>query len=239
MIASLLALGGLGLLIMIIHSHRSPSGTAPAQSGRVFQVVNPEGEVHRVDTSDPASPFHGAGWARILTAYQREDFLAGRAVRRFVSREGRFSGYAVDVEGVRAFLPTSKAAWFFHPQHDACGKRIALNVNAVYTNGPKSGNLIVDAYAPLKHVLKAQGPRDYAPGGAPWGLAMDYDNQYLIFPHFKEKVLLAPLGEALAVAAAAGLEPRPDLLTGRFWQVRVLEWRGAVCLVSPLQVMTD
>ena len=242
MIGSLLALGAVGIFILIVHSRRTSQGTERAQdgqNGRVFQVPNPEGEVHRVDTSDPSSPFYGEAWARILTANQEDSFIAGRVLRRFTSREGRFSGYAVDVDGAPAFLPVSKAAWFFHPEHDASGKRIALKVHAIYTNGPKRGNLIVDAYAPLKHVLTAQSRQDYAPGATPWGLAMDYDNQFLILPHFGRKVILVPLGEAMRIAATAGIDPRPDLLTGRFWRVRALEWRGSVCLASPVQVLPD
>ena len=158
----LLLLRGLGLLILLVNANKSDQGTGQIPS--VFQVINPEGEIHKVDTSDPKSTFYGDAWARTLMANQEGEFISGYVARRLISREGRFSGYSADIDGVTAFLHVSKAAWFFYPEHDAIGKRIALKICSVYTNGPKLGNLIVNAYAPLKHIIKAQGPHDHLSG---------------------------------------------------------------------------
>ena len=168
-----------------------------------------------------------AAFAQSLEDQWEDEFVAGRVIWRVTNEGGRFSGYAVDVNGVPAFLDVSKAAWFSQPERDASGKRIALSVEAINGNG----SLIVDARAPLRRLLRAQDVvQDYLPGATPWCLAMDHDGQSLIFPHVGQQFIQVPLEEAAEVAMVAGIDPRPDALTGRFWQVRMLEWRPDIII---------
>ena len=191
---------------------------------RVFPVVTPEGEVHNVDPSAADSIFYGPVWTRILDAYEKGDFIRGRAVlRRISSSEDRFSGYSVSIDGVEAFLPASRAAHFYHPEFDATRKCVALKVKNVYPNGPRQGTVIVDAYAPLKYILANQKKADYRFDATPFALAMDYDSENLLFPLFGDRLMRAPLREAMSIAARKGIDPSPDMLTGYFWQVRITD----------------
>ena len=181
-------------------------------------------------------------WTRILEAHEKGECFRGRAVRRSLGRtDGAFHGYFIDIEGARAFLPASKAAWFYNPERDACGKFLALTLEAIYPNGPKAGNITVNAYAPLKHVLSSQNSRAFQPNATPWALAMDHDAKSLIFPHFNNKVIRVPLHEASALAQRKGIGGGDcGSLTGRFWQLRVQTWKpGGICVAHPVDIMTE
>ena len=157
-------------------SRRSHSGSGSAGTNCVFTVTNPEGELYSVDTSDKNSPFYGPVWRRILKAYTNGECFRGRAVKRSCGKaDGAFHGYFIDISGVQAFLPVSKAAWFYSSEHDACGKSLALMIADIHPNGPKAGSIVVDAYKPLKHVLTSQNRKAFNPGAEPWLLAMDYE----------------------------------------------------------------
>lgn len=191
---------------------------------RTFQVVNPEGEVYSIDTADKESLFYGPTWARILDAQENGEFIRGRVdMRRISSLEDRFSGYTVNIDGVEAFLPASKAAYFYHPEHDATGKCIALKVCTVYPNGPRQGNVIVDAYAPLKYVMFGQKKSAYTKGGAFYALAMDYNEDDLLFPWAGNSVLRVRLREAMETAEGKGADSSPDMLTGCYWRLMMKE----------------
>lgn len=217
----------------------SPARLNDREEGRVFTVETSEGEVCDLDTSDPSSPFYGPAWTRILTAREKGEFVRGQVRTRLVSRDSRFSGYRVNIDGVEAFLPTSKAAWFYHPEHDACGKAIALGIEDVYTSGKKIGNVVVSAYAPLRHLAHHQSRKDFEPGAAPFAIAMDYDETSLIFPVYGDKALYAPIQEAADVALRKGLDAAPRNLTGYCWQLRIIGWKGDKCDVSPMDVLND
>ena len=210
-----------------------------AYRGRVFTVETSEGEVCRVDTSDASSPFYGPAWTRVLTARENGEFLRGRARTRLISREGRFSGYLVNVEGVNAFLPASKAAWFYDPERDACGKSIALGVENVYTSGKKAGTLVVSAYAPVRYLNRRQARKGCQPGGTSFAIAMDYDDASLIFPQYGDRIICAPLQEAVSLASDKGIDPRPSALTGYCWQLKIMGWKGNMGVASPIDVLSD
>ena len=84
-------------------------GGYAAWQGPTFQVVNPEGEVHQIDTSDRNTPFYGPAWGRVLEAREKGLFVRGYPTHRRVDQADRFSGYSVDLGGVTAFLPARPA----------------------------------------------------------------------------------------------------------------------------------
>lgn len=217
----------------------SPARLKDGHKGRVFTVETSEGEVCELDTSSPSSPFYGSAWTRVLTARENGEFLRGTVRTRLVSRDGRFSGYMVNVEGLSAFLPVSKAAWFYHPEHDACGKAIAVGIEQVYASGRKIGNIVVNAYAPVRHLTRHQSKKDYIPGATPYAIAMDHDGASLIFPQYGDRVIYAPLNEAISIASLRGIDTRPDALTGYCWQLRISGWKGDVGAASLLDVLSD
>ena len=222
-------------------SRRSHSGSGSAGTNCVFTVTNPEGELYSVDTSDKNSPFYGPVWRRILKAYTNGECFRGRAVKRSCGKaDGAFHGYFIDISGVQAFLPVSKAAWFYSSEHDACGKSLALMIADIHPNGPKAGSIVVDAYKPLKHVLTSQNRKAFNPGAEPWLLAMDYDADSLIFPHFGSKTIRVPLNETVSLAKHKGIKADKGNLTGRFWQLRIENWEsGGVCRAHPVDIMPE
>ena len=144
-----------GLLDFVLGFFRNgESSSYPAENyvpqKHLFTVETSEGEMCRIDTADRSSPFYGTAWTKILTANDNNDFVRGRAMTRCVSRDNRFSGYTVNVEGIEAFLPASKASWFYDPEHDASGKYIALSIENVYTSGTKAGIAIADVLTAIK-----------------------------------------------------------------------------------------
>lgn len=183
---------------------------------RSFMVRNTEGEFCRVNTADKSSRFYGPTWTRILGAYEDGEFIRGIVKSPMRSREGgRLSGYTVDIGGVEAFMPISKAAWFYHPENNPVGKCIAVSIESVYTGGAKAGNVIISAWEPLKAVLKA--PSD---GDTMYGLAMDHDGSNLIFPLRGNASVRVPLKSAMKTAHSVGMNCGADLLTGHIWQLR-------------------
>ena len=229
-------------------SSKKTGNTQPASSkktaasgGRTFSVINPEGEIYSINTADKNSLFYGRAWFKILEANEKGECFRGRAIKKSVGRnDNTLSGYFIDIEGVQAFLPVSKAAWFYNPEHDAVGKSIALMIEDIFTNGPKAGTLVVNAYKPLKHILTAQSREAFTTNAEPWMLAMDCDSESLIFPHFGNKVVRVPLHDAAALAKRKGVGSNSSNLTGRFWRVKIHQWAaGGVCTAQPVDVMTD
>lgn len=51
---------------------------AAARAGRVFKLVNPEGEFQEIDTGDPNSPFCSPGWEKFCSAVEKRELLLGR-----------------------------------------------------------------------------------------------------------------------------------------------------------------
>ena len=233
-----------GLLDFVFGLFRSGEGSSYTpgnniRGGHIFTVETSEGEMCRIDTSDRSSVFYGSSWDKILTAYENGDFLRGRAMTRCVSRDNRFSGYTVNVEGIEAFLPASKASWFYDPEHDASGKYIALGVENVYTSGAKAGKLVVNAYMPVRFLFSRQGRRNYQPGGTAYAIAMDYDGSYLIFPYQKDQYIYVPIYEAVNLAANVGLGNNPEMFTGLCWNLRITSRKGNQCLASPIDILAD
>ena len=223
------------------NTQTSSSKKTAASGGRTFSVINPEGEIYSINTADKNSLFYGRAWFKILEANEKGECFRGRAVKKSVGRnDNTLSGYFIDIEGVQAFLPVSKAAWFYNPEHDAVGKSIALMIEDIFTNGPKAGTLVVNAYKPLKHILTAQSREAFTTNAEPWMLAMDCDSESLIFPHFGNKVVRVPLHDAAALAKRKGIGSNSSNLTGRFWRVKIHKWAaGGVCTAQPVDVMTD
>ena len=233
-----------GLLDFVLGLFRNDgSSSYPAESyvpqNHIFTVETSEGEVCRLDTSDRSSPFYGPAWTKILTASENNDFLRGRVMTRCVSRDNRFSGYTVNIDGIEAFLPASKASWFYDPEHDASGKYIALSVENIYTSGAKAGKLVVNAYRPVRFLFSRQNRRNYQPGGTAYAIARDYDRSHLIFPYQKEQYIFVPMYEAANLAANMGLGNNPDMYTGLCWNLRITGRKDNQCMALPIDILTD
>ena len=130
--------------------HHRPAITTPEerdQNLREFLIVDPEGEVHEVDTSQKGNDFYGPVWTRICSAIVQEDeLLRGRAVlRRRAAADNRFSGYDVLIDGVSAFLPRSRSGCFADETRDATGKCLLVRPLSVHPSGRYQGNLVVEA----------------------------------------------------------------------------------------------
>lgn len=205
----------------------------------IFTVETSEGEVCQLDTSDRSSPFYGRSWEKVLTAYENKEFLRGRAITRCMSRDNRFSGYSVRIEGIDAFLPASKASWFHEPEHDACGKYIALSIESIYTNGGKAGKIIVNAYEPIKFLNRRQNKSNYNMGALLYAIAIDYDRAFLIFPCLRDQLIYVSMNEAADFAIRKGLGNNPEMFTGWCWQLRIINKKANQILASPVDILTD
>ena len=209
--------------------------SAAAQGGKI-QVVNTEGEVHTIDTSDPGSPFYGPVWARILTAKEQGQFIRGRATIRRISQADRFSGYMVDIDGVQVFLPASRAGYFYDPGCDACGKVMALKAESLYTNGPRAGTLTVNARSAINFVLNRQDPQAFRPGSAVCALAVDHCGDALIFQG-PMGLIFTPMPMAQQVAWKKGMSPDPNDLTGYRWGIGIDGFGPQGQYATPLDVL--
>jgi hypothetical protein len=202
---------------------------------RVFQIVNPEGEIHTIDTADVSSPFYGPVWTRIFDAYLKGAFLRGRAFTRRISCENRFSGYSVSIDGIEAFLPQSKSHFFYDTERDATNKCIALKVEMVYPNGAHLGRVIVDAKAPWKQAVEEF--RKMAPGKAMYALAVDHEEGMLIFPGPRSQNIFVSADEALKLAEKSGAAAVPDFLTGLYWRLELRSLTNGKWLARPLEIL--
>jgi hypothetical protein len=228
------------------HSLSRPAAFAPTEKDsnlRSFQILNPEGEVHTVNTADPSSLFHGPVWTRILDCYTKEEFLRGRAFTRCISQEDRFSGYMVDIDGIEAFLPKRNAGYFYDAEKDVTGKCLALKVDMVYPNGPMQGKIILNAKSPWQHTRSEF--KNLFSGKVVDVLALDHEHGYLVFPGLYEyrpdrrvyRNILVLLDETLQLGRASGIAADPGYLTGLYWKLRIQNPRGEHWLAEPLEVL--
>jgi hypothetical protein len=217
---------------------------------RRFNVVNPEGEVHTVDTSDTSSPFHGPVWTRILSAYESGEYLRGRALFRSISRQdGRFSGYNVSIDGVPAFLPRKEAALFRGEERDATNKCLALKVEKIHTNGDRAGNVFVSAKEPWEKTFKEFN--HMSAGKEIYALATDYEHRELLFPGSYDhdenskvvrwQMVSVPLDKALRIGSRQGIKDE-NFLTGLYWKLRIVghditSREGDKWIAEPLEVL--
>ena len=199
--------------------HHRPAITTPEERDpnlREFLIVDPEGEVHEVDTSQKGNDFYGPVWTRICSAIVQEDeLLRGRAVlRRRAAADNRFSGYDVLIDGVSAFLPRSLAGHFYDENLDATGRCLAVKVRSFNPAGKFKGKLIVEARTPLQllaKINKQQGNR--------WALAVDVSQGAMAFLRPRGRVLWCPLDQVCAQARRQQLPDDPLLLTGLYAQM--------------------
>jgi hypothetical protein len=205
--------------------------------------LNPEGEVHTVNTADSSSPLRGPVWTRILDCYTKGEFLRGRAFARCISQEDRFSGYMVNIDGETAFLPRSNAGYFYDAEKDVTDKCLALKVDMVYPNGPRQGNIILDAKAPWRHTLREF--KNLFAGKVADALALDHEHGYLVFPGLYEdrpdrrvyRSILVSLDKALQLGKASGIAADPGFLTGLYWKLRIQKPQDEHWLAEPLEVL--
>ncbi len=202
---------------------------------RTFSVVNPEGEVFPVNTAETSSPFYGPVWTRILDVYTKGDFVRGRVSSRMTSKDGRFSGYSVSVDGVPAFLPASKSGVFRNEENDATSRCIALKIQDVFTNGDRSGTIIVDAKEPYKVIEKEL--RKVHVGATFHALAMDVDANYLVFPSPGYKEICVPLSEARSVMQQAGCYSDDYFMTGLYWELVIMQKVNSSYMAIPTRVL--
>ena len=207
---------------------------------RRFSVMNPESELFEIDTaSDPN--FKGPVWTRILASMQRkDDFLRGRVWEAMMNKQNRFCGYKVSIDGVMAFLPLSRACWFYNNlYHDASRKCIAVKVVSIDPKRPRT-SLVVEAESPWRYVVKSQGESAFSAGQTPYALAMDFDKARggLVFPLVSgKKAIICPLEQAQAVARRKGFPDAPDFLTGCCWRIRIISNTEPVLQAEPLDIL--
>jgi hypothetical protein len=202
---------------------------------RSFQIHNPEGEIHTINTSDRSSHFYGPVWTRIFDAYTKGEFLRGRVFLRCISRDDKFSGYMVNVDGVKTFLPQSKAHIFQDPEKDATNKCIALKVDAIYTNGVRTGSVIMDAQTPWKQTLNEF--KKLEPGKILYALASDHEHGKLIFPGKHDKIIQVSIDDALEFGKRSGIASNPDFLTGLYWKLKLRRPIDNGWIAGPIELM--
>lgn len=218
-------------------------------NGSVFMVQNPEGEIYSIDTNDVKSPFYGSGWQRVFEANEKNEFLRGRAAIRRISREDRFSGYTVFIDGdenLRVFLPACKAAYYRDPANDASGKFIAFKIESINPCGAKAGTIIVNAAAPINYVSnRIRNISRLSPGAEIFAVSVDYHADLLAFPIRTSEgsvMIFTPVSMALSAALASGnmqsdiMNANPDNLTGCFWRLRIVSGGDGFRMAVPLEV---
>lgn len=210
----------------------------------IFMVSNPEGEVYSINTNDSRSPFYGAGWQRVLEAYENNEFLRGRASLRRISRADRFSGYTLYVdgdEGLSVFLPASQAGYFRDPANDASNKFVAFKIKSINPCGSKAGTIIVNAASPVNYV--SQRIRSFADldlGAEIWALSVDHGEGMLGFPICLpnlDMMIFAHLDHAMSVAYDCGMDTDPDSLTGCFWRLQIVDGGDGYRIALPLEAV--
>ena len=204
---------------------------------RPFHVLNPEGELFMVDTG-AEGPFYGPVWTRVLDAYEKGEFLRARVAFRKTSRQNEFSGYVLSLDGLPVFLPRSKSFYFYDEKKDAAKRCIAVKIESIYPNGPRIGNVVVNAKPAWDLVRK--GLYRLAPGIEVHALAMDIDQGggveegHLVFPAPEHRRILVPLPEARRLA---GQSVPDDFLTGLYWRLRLIAGDESAWQAEPLEVL--
>lgn len=207
---------------------------------RPFHVLNPEGELFMVDTG-AEGPFYGPVWTRVLDAYEKGEFLRARVAFRKTSRQNEFSGYVLSLDGLPVFLPRSKSFYFYDEKKDAAKRCIAVKIESIYPNGPRIGNVVVNAKPAWDLVRK--GLYRLAPGIEVHALAMDIDQGggveegHLVFPAPEHRRILVPLPEARRLARQAGQSVPDDFLTGLYWRLRLIAGDESAWQAEPLEVL--
>lgn len=210
----------------------------------IFMVSNPEGEVYRVDTNDPRSPFYGAGWQRVLEANENGEFLRGRASMRRRSRSDRFSGYTLHVDGdesLSVFLPASQAGYYRDPANDASEKFVAFKIKSIDPCGNRAGTVIVNAEAPIQYVSqRIRSFSDLSLGAEIWALSVDHGEGMLGFPIClpnSDMMIYTHLDHAMSVAYDSGMDTDPDSLTGCFWRLQIVDGGDGYRIALPLEAV--
>lgn len=189
---------------------------------RVFYIEGTEAHSHTIDTSAPNSPFYGPAWTSILGAYEEKGVIRGRILRKNYSNSGEFSGFDIDVAGIRAWLPKRYSGWFYDCPTDPAGKCVAISVEKVETLGRNAGSINVNAVEPLIAAQHDIDKRSISAGQELEALAVDHDGRNLIFPLDKDRsAIRVPLNQALTVAQKAGCPNDPGLLTGHTWKIKI------------------
>lgn len=126
----------------------------PSRSQKEFMIMDPEGEICMIDTSDPESDFYGKHWADILSSLVDENiYIYGYIEEESISREGVFSGYLVRVKGVKGFLPRSLSHIYSAEFPPSPRERVLLKPERFYPKGRKKGMVIWDAVYPYEKLV--------------------------------------------------------------------------------------
>lgn len=210
----------------------------------VFTISNPEGEIYRIDTNDPRSPFYGPGWQRVFEAHENGEFLRGRAAVRRLSREDRFSGYTLHIDGDRGlsvFLPASRAGYFRDPANDASEKFVAFKIKSIHPTGARAGTIIADAGESISYVSSLiPDPSCLGLGAEVWAVSVDHGEGMLGFPirtPHNSMMIYAHLDHAAQVAYNCGMPYDPDCLTGCFWRLQVVDGGNGWRMALPLEAV--
>jgi|LSQX01.1.fsa_nt_gb hypothetical protein len=138
-----------------------------------YAVFNPEGEVFTIDTANSGSPFYGPAWNTILKAFTGDGFLRAIILRRTYSTKNCFTGYDVEIDGIKAFLPENRSALFSGTNRCASGTGIMVKPFLVYPSGKKRGTVVVESETPLEELDQRKTSE--------WGIGIAYDSDRFYF----------------------------------------------------------
>ena len=137
---------------------------------RTFTIMNPEGEIYRINTALPG-PFYGPVWTKILDCYETRKTLRGRLSRPLYNQAGRHTGFQIRIGQVRAFLPNPYSMRWGADQK-------SLNIRIAIENiDPDRRKVTVNAKAAYE-IMFERKPLPVS-GEEAEGLFWDYDQKYL------------------------------------------------------------
>lgn len=186
------------------------SGTEEYRGGK-YQILNSEGEIYTVDTSQSSSFFFGPEWDKILRAYTEGKYLRAKVCFRRRGSDNYFAGYQLDIHGIPAFLPRSKCAYFWNEEVDGTGKNVIVKPFSLYPSGAKMGNLLVDAVAPIKELDRQ--PQEN------WMIGSYFDSEKFYFAGGKNKTFWCDHFELYALSRKTSEIKSFEDATGRYYKV--------------------
>jgi hypothetical protein len=199
---------------------RTFSTSTPLYKGKTHLVLNSEGEVYSIDTSDSRAFFYGSAWDKVLSALSEGDYVKGKALLRRRDKNNYFSGYEIKIEGITAFLPRSKCGYFWNEETDASSKNIIVKPFQLYPTGSRRGTLLVDASAPILE-LDRHNQKE-------WAIGIDFDQESFYFTTGKNLIYRCSHQELLDNCPAISRFDNLREATGRYYRIKVQNERKAV-----------
>ena len=195
-----------------------------------YTILNPEGEAYTIDTKDRSSVFYGKAWNVVRKALTGEEFLRATVLRRKNTSAGSFSGYDIQIQGIRAFLPRSRSGCFSSSERNMEGKSVIVKPFAVYPAGRKKGTLLVESETPLEQ-LECQENSE-------WAIGIDFDNAKFYFALGENRLLWCRTDEASKILRETLGSSRLEEGTGRYFRLDKETLRAGCSIVTPIEVLS-